>query len=583
MSRRFSVCGLLVVMCILVGQASAQPGDLERAVHAFAGRLAKQGFPVDTTKLKIEVKSEKEAFSDLDRQQGFFFRPSHFAGTRRVFQALGLMPEKSVEEFRRLSVKGTLGAMNAYYSADRDSLVFLDSEDRQMLEAILGREAVVIHELVHAYQDQKLDLIKWLAENRATTESGTIASLLIEGHAEIVTLGLLLDEAGKSVGDLDRDDLSDDLQKLFGGVASHVYSEGRRFMWERHAEDGWKAVEFTLKNRPSSSEQILHPEKYGKDQPRKLELPVLSKTMRLVHDDVLGELSIRKFISVSGAEEAEAWLAAAGWDGDRVQTWEGEGGAWLVAWRTVWDREEDARQFQKALSAMQGGPSVGGSKTVINGRIVDFCASSSAEIAEAAADRMRGSLAKYPPDPADAASAEAAEKAFRARQSQGPMAKGNFWVHPKVGLRVPIPKGWQVKEVRGVSVLMSGDQAFSNVNVQVLPLPEGVDIDGLLAENKAGLEQIPFLKLNRIEKVAHRGHEIVRADFQGSPPGTPMELRFLSAMFIRGDKQIVVTATTPMKRWKEDGTVLKGMLDGLELEDRKKPGKGKSSGSGKDG
>ncbi len=48
--------------------------------------------------------------------------------------------------------------------------------------------------------------------------------------------------------------------------------------------------------------------------------------------------------------------AAAGWDGDRFALWEdGEGGRETLVWRSVWDSQQDARAFSRALAEFGNG------------------------------------------------------------------------------------------------------------------------------------------------------------------------------------------------------------------------------------
>ena len=66
----------------------------------------------------------------------------------------------------------------------------------------------------------------------------------------------------------------------------------------------------------------------------------------------LGEIGVRGLLQ-AGVSEEEAVRAAAGWGGDRAYLFEGEKGAPLFVWKTVWDRREDASEFFRAYSALQ--------------------------------------------------------------------------------------------------------------------------------------------------------------------------------------------------------------------------------------
>lgn len=115
---------------------------------------------------------------------------------------------------------------------------------------------------------------------------------------------------------------------------------------------------------PRSSEQILHPEKYWdpakRDEPVRVTIPdaaaVLAKKWTRSGSGILGELTIGGLVGVVAPEAgdlgapASAWTnaAATGWGGDRYELWtKGKSAIALLA--TVWDTENDAVEFERAL------------------------------------------------------------------------------------------------------------------------------------------------------------------------------------------------------------------------------------------
>jgi hypothetical protein len=90
---------------------------------------------------------------------------------------------------------------------------------------------------------------------------------------------------------------------------------------------------------------VLHPEKYAAGEaPREVDPGPAPAGARPIADGVLGEAFIRTLLGAS------AETAAAGWGGDRYRTWDVDGRT-LLAWRSVWDSESDAREFREALAA----------------------------------------------------------------------------------------------------------------------------------------------------------------------------------------------------------------------------------------
>jgi tetratricopeptide (TPR) repeat protein len=107
----------------------------------------------------------------------------------------------------------------------------------------------------------------------------------------------------------------------------------------------------TLASSPASTEQVLHPQMHQAHDadPRPVALPALPAQMaqgwRVAGAGVMGEYRTRAYLDDRLAADL-ASLAAAGWGGDRYVILEREADAGhLLLWKTVWDSEEDAREF----------------------------------------------------------------------------------------------------------------------------------------------------------------------------------------------------------------------------------------------
>jgi hypothetical protein len=59
-------------------------------------------------------------------------------------------------------------------------------------------------------------------------------------------------------------------------------------------------------------------------------------------EDTMGEHQTSIWL---GEDDAEA---AVGWGGDRLALLDGPDGGWAIAWRTAWDTETDAAEFEDA-------------------------------------------------------------------------------------------------------------------------------------------------------------------------------------------------------------------------------------------
>jgi len=120
-----------------------------------------------------------------------------------------------------------------------------------------------------------------------------------------------------------------------------------------------------FRNPPTSSEQVLHPEKYwveeSFDAPIAVEVPDRSESLgpgwSLVDTDTLGELGCAMLVmknvptpmAVSMGSAKMAVPESSGWGGDQYRAYLHEDGRKIMNWSTVWDTELDAVEFAEAL------------------------------------------------------------------------------------------------------------------------------------------------------------------------------------------------------------------------------------------
>ncbi|HRI71226.1 MAG TPA: hypothetical protein PK156_43635, partial [Polyangium sp.] len=112
---------------------------------------------------------------------------------------------------------------------------------------------------------------------------------------------------------------------------------------------GLSLVNTLFLQRPKSTAQVLHPEKYiAGDQPVPVKPPQLPAKYRLLSSNTLGELQTRVVLSACIAPEA-ARIAAAGWAGDRYTLATRDDDVLALLWTTAWDTEKDAAEFVQVL------------------------------------------------------------------------------------------------------------------------------------------------------------------------------------------------------------------------------------------
>ena len=293
--------------------------------------------------------------------------PQRAAAFVRTYARLGLLPPDLDLEplLRDLLLEQVVG----YYDPARDTLYVVAGVDSALVEAVL------VHELVHALQDQVQDLDSLLHANQDAADRATAAQAALEGHATLVMLEWQL--ARLSGGALDLEDLPDlsaldegDLMEAMGLAMPALtsaprliresllfpYVGGMRFVRTRDRMLGRRSAPIG-RAMPETTEQVLHPEKsFGADRDRPVTVRLAEPVpdgWREVHSDGLGELEVRIWLEELVGDPADAKRASEGWDGDRYRLLEGPGGealAWVSAWDTALDAEEFAAAAREALA-----------------------------------------------------------------------------------------------------------------------------------------------------------------------------------------------------------------------------------------
>ncbi len=213
---------------------------------------------------------------------------------------------------------------------------------------------MLAHELVHALQDQHVNLDSLVSRKRGNDRQAA-AQAAVEGQATAVMFAMVM--AASDPARLP--DLSAQLGPALEAQnarfpvfrrAPLVIREGMLFpylqgaafvqaLWRARAPrgggtppGGWPAPLDSL--LPQSTEQVIHPDSFlrlPRDNPTELRLgPTPDPRWRTVHEDALGELETGIVLRQHLGEDAER--SAAGWDGDRFRLLAGPGGERALVW-----------------------------------------------------------------------------------------------------------------------------------------------------------------------------------------------------------------------------------------------------------
>ncbi len=229
------------------------------------------------------------------------------------------------------------------------------------------RDLMAAHELVHALQGQHVSLDSILSD-RSNNDRTSAAQAVFEGQAMLASMQVVAGGmdvvASDEVWQLVRDQAAKAQETMPGfGSAPMViregmlfpYIEGAEFMrwWELHSGRG-DSVPFGPR-LPASTEQVLHPERYGSaDAP--VAITIAPMDGATIHEDVLGELEVALLEATLEGSSRPSYQPAIGWAGDRFRVVESGGGpalAWFIAFDTDGDADRFAQRVGRQLASIK--------------------------------------------------------------------------------------------------------------------------------------------------------------------------------------------------------------------------------------
>lgn len=248
------------------------------------------------------------------------------------------------------------GAVLGYYDPADDHIVIVTREGWAGLS-----EEITVHELIHALTDQHFPEIYEYEFN--LTDRSFALSALLEGDAETVKDIYITKffTSNNKLGD-GESDAAVQIPAGFQFIQYFPYIEGVNFISELKDRGGWDAVNKAYIDIPRSTEQIIHPEKYGVDAPTDVEVDDNSgEDWIILGRDTLGEFAIFVMFWNQGIVQftIKDWRytyssnASEGWDGDEIVVYkEKNGDRYGYVWQIVWDSGKDAKEFLDAYEWM---------------------------------------------------------------------------------------------------------------------------------------------------------------------------------------------------------------------------------------
>lgn len=333
------------------------------------------------------VLPEKDLFRIL-RKKLVEDLPAPFPRYAASLAAVGFLePEPALEEkITKLYARQVAG----FYDPDEKKFFIVPERTTEAAAgaAALGlstgdllEDTLLAHELTHALQDRRLDLVPRMKALKESSDALLALEAFLEGEATVVMMDALLVRLPPETKELfGTDTLSNMLSGLAAGTTNiegadgvpdffvkemlFPYVSGTKWIEAKRAGGvGWTLIDANYARPPATTAEILHPERAATrlllaaaDRPSATELP---SGMRVLYGDTFGEWMLGTLLERAGAPDARA--LAAEWQDDRILFFEPrlmEGVVRPVGflWRIRAASPEAARRLAAALAPLYERP-----------------------------------------------------------------------------------------------------------------------------------------------------------------------------------------------------------------------------------
>ncbi|MFQ5536045.1 MAG: DUF6782 family putative metallopeptidase [Gemmatimonadota bacterium] len=378
MTRWMSVWSVVAALSITVcggdaqerGEAAVRSSDADLAALAEAllpDLAARSGLELHAP-VRVERRTREELVrylrSKLDEEL-----PAEEARRKvRAYAFLGMVPDSL--DLRDVLLDVYTEQVAGFYDPDSTALFVLDDQPAQALQGLL------VHELVHAVQDQNANLDSLTNPERGNDEA-TAAQAAIEGHATLVMLEFLTEKArGVRVDLAQMPDFASRLRPVLQGMdrqyprlagAPRVvreslllpYVEGAAYVQDLWVKEN-RAAPFGP-FLPRSTEQVLTHDRVDRPVLFALDVP----GVEILDQDDLGRLELGIFLEEHLGSGTAA--LATGWGGDHYALIRDADGAEGLVLAVVWDDAEARDAFAEALAPAVREFPVGGELRVEDG------------------------------------------------------------------------------------------------------------------------------------------------------------------------------------------------------------------------
>jgi hypothetical protein len=341
-------------------EASAFPPDLAADAGAIAGGIAalRGTSPLAPVDMFLLSRAQARAYYSggrPDNGAGQPAEPPRLDPKNEVYRLLGLVAEREQRNVEQASVDNLISLITGFYAPEFKAFYMLD----EITGGIRGSSAraTIAHEYVHALQDQYHDLNALSTARESDWDAYRVLQQIMEGDALYFENKYM----GFSLRSTYRVPVCFQVPRAIRPSVPFVvereldtwYEDGLCFL-DAVVPSLPNGVRDVWENLPTTTEQVLHPEKYlAGEGARPVALTRLESGLgpgwsRLTERN-FGEFTLQNLLLLGLTDRARVWQAAAGWGGDAWALYT-NGDARLLQVATVWDTVDEAQEFWEALT-----------------------------------------------------------------------------------------------------------------------------------------------------------------------------------------------------------------------------------------
>jgi hypothetical protein len=295
--------------------------------------------------VRVVPGDEFVALLDADLVETFDEDPELVEEYTALYRALRLIDDDETidEEYRAFGDAGVLG----FYDTETKELVVRAGDGLSLMT-----KSTIVHELVHALDDQRFDLDRPEYDDLTDEIPWTFRAVL-EGSALYFESRWVASLSAQDQRDLEAEELAfgdpemfDEFTYAFLLSQLSVYIEGEVFVDHVIDEEGLIGLDRVLLDPPASSEQVMTPGLFPDEAPVSVPLPPADG--EVLWSGIGGQVLIDSLLSefLFGRDLA---AAGDGWGGDSMVAWR-DGDLSCVRWDLVADTEADLRELRDAMA-----------------------------------------------------------------------------------------------------------------------------------------------------------------------------------------------------------------------------------------